>query len=551
MSPRPDLPWDTQTFKGIDCSKNEQKTARYLGYDDVGEYRKYQASHIFLNLWLIWNSTQESKRFRINQTFKILNSTKPQDRTEQFGGTIPELQQRYPLSSNPTPDDTVDTENRKRFMTSLLFLLVHDDTDFDPEKQMTLEREEFTNRPDNKTLPKTVDGPITPKWGPHPNESWGEPYNRAWMCISQFNNTWSRWNERQGKPTGLAKTPIPETNIPSFMVASNTGHDLPRSKPTVEVKQATSMLEPKTFSLYWADDIARKDELEAKHQVIPVFSQQGPDPRALPAAEWRDSVRVLYDFEKLKLNFLSVRLQYKEDDQDEALDLLNEDWSVVQAVCTRVDQTNLQKIKFRTRPQEVGEVLRERTGVPSVLKQYVEHTGHGHVQQVGAALTHDQAKPGGTAPLDESKGDPGPEEDQKPGGTAPLDESRGDAGPEEDQPPKNPSSKGAKKRAEKKAVEEKEEVFIERTLQQLADKVGRRRDPTAGPGVPDPVKAYPPDKTDDVLREHGGVDIRLPEERRDWTMKMLVKYGAGVPIKTAQPIDPIVMELSGATSVSY
>ena len=530
MSPGPELPWDSQTFKGIDCAKNEQKTARYLGYDDVGEYRKYQASHLFLNLWLLWQSTSESRRFRIYGAFKILSSTKPQDRMEQFGGTIPELQQRYPFSTDAEPDDTVYAENRKRFMTSLLFSLVHDDSGFDPEKQMTLEREEFTNRSDNKTLPKIVDGPITPKWGPHPNEPWGEPYNRAWMCISQFFNTWNRWNERQGKPTGLVKAPIPETIIPTFMLNSNTAGNAPRSQATIEVKQATSMLEPKTFSLYWADDIARKDELEAEHKVIPVFSQKGPDPRALPAAEWRDKVRVLYDFEKLKLNFLSLRLHYKEEDQDEALDLLNEDWSVVQAVCARVDQADLQKIKFRTRPQEVGEVLRERTGVPNVLKQYVEYKGHGHVQQIGAALTDDQEKQGGTAPLDDSRGDPGPEEDQ---------------------PPEDPISKGAKKLAAQKAIEEKEELFMEKTLLQLAEKVGRRRDPTAGPGMPDPNKAFPADKTDDVLREHGGVDIRLPEQRREWTMKMLVKYGAGVQIKTAQPIDPVVMELSGTTSVSH
>ena len=486
MPPRTDFPWDAQTLKGIDCSKNEQKTARYLGYDDVGEYRKYQASHLFLNMWLLWNGVLDSKPFRIHATFKILNSTQPKDRTEQFGGTILELRQRYPFSSPPTPDDAVEAENRRWFMTSLLFSLVHDDSGFDPEKQITLEREEFTNRPDNKTLPKIVNAPIVPKWGPHPNESWGEPYNRAWMCIAQFTTSWSRWNERQGKKTGLLKSPIPEVFIPSFMAASNAAQDVTRSKPTLEIKQATSMLEPKTFSLYWADDAARKDELEATHQVIPVFSQQGPDPRALPAAEWRDKVRVLYDFEKLKLNFLSLKLHYTEEDQDEALDLLNEDWSVVQAVCTRVDQADLQKIKFRTRSQEVGEVLRERTGVPSVLKKYVEYKGDGRVEQIGTALTHEPEKPGGTAPLDESRGDPGPEEDQ---------------------PPQNPISKGAKKRADKKAVEEKEEVFIEKSLQQLADTVGRRRDPTAGPGMPDPVKAYPQDQTDDVLREHGGVDI--------------------------------------------
>ena len=186
----------------------------------MGEYRKYQADHLFLNLWLPWNGALNSKRFRIHGTFKILNSVKDKDRTEHFGDTISGLQQRYPFSAHPTPDDTVDAENRKRFMTSLLFLLVHDDSAFDHEKQLALEREEFTNRPDKKPLPK---------WGPHPNESWGEPYNRAWLSIAQFTNSWSRWHERQGKETALVKTPIPETSIPSFMAASNAAQDVPRS----------------------------------------------------------------------------------------------------------------------------------------------------------------------------------------------------------------------------------------------------------------------------------------------------------------------------------
>lgn len=58
------------------------------------------------------------------------------------------------------------------------------------------------------------------------------------------------------------------------MAASNVAQNVPRSKPNVEVKQAKAVLEAKKFSLYWADDAARKDELEATHQVIPVFRSE-------------------------------------------------------------------------------------------------------------------------------------------------------------------------------------------------------------------------------------------------------------------------------------
>lgn len=88
--------------------------------------------------------------------------------------------------------------------------------------------------------------------------------------------------------------------------------------------------------------------------------------------------------------------------------------------------------------------------MPIVLKKYVEYKDDGRVQQIGAALTHEQEKPGETAPLDESRRDPDPEGDQ---------------------PLQNPNSKGEKQRAEEKAVEEKEKVFVEETVDTRFERV--------------------------------------------------------------------------------
>lgn len=105
--------------------------------------------------------------------------------------------------------------------------------------------------------------------------------------------------------------------------------------------------------------------------------------------------------------------------------ILNEDCIVVQAICTRVDQANLQKIKFRRGPKKLERYC-ER-GQVLVLKSYVKYKDDGRVQQIGAASTQEQEDTVETALLDESREDPSPEGDQ---------------------PPQEPRSKTVKKRAE-------------------------------------------------------------------------------------------------------
>ena len=53
----------------------------------------------------------------------------------------------------------------------------------------------------------------------------------------------------------------------------------------------------------------------------------GPDPRGFSGAEWRDKIRVLYDFQRLNLNFATIVFRWQENDMDEDMNLLEDDWN--------------------------------------------------------------------------------------------------------------------------------------------------------------------------------------------------------------------------------
>ena len=53
-----------------------------------------------------------------------------------------------------------------------------------------------------------------------------------------------------------------------------------------------------------------------------------------------------------------------------------------------------------------------------------------------------------------------------------------------------------------------------------------------------------------MLKEHIGVDIRVPKKRDDWIRRMLIKHGAGSLTKITEKVDQTVMDLGASTAVS-
>lgn len=82
----------------------------------------------------------------------------------------------------------------------------------------------------------------------------------------------------------------------------------------------------------------------------------------------------------------------------------------------------------------------------------------------------------------------------------------------------------------------------------MAKHLGRKTDSTAGPGCPDPGKAYGKDEASRkrMIEEHNGYNVADPAVRREWTKKMLEKHGDSQCTEVVEQIDEQVMQISGA-----
>ena len=280
--------------------------------------------------------------------------------------------------------------------------------------------------------------------------------------------------------------------------------------PPVTVRKPVVMLEKKVIQLHWADARPRRESLGVTYDTLPTSTQEAPDMRAFCAAEWRDKVRRLYDFRRLKLNFNSITWDFTNGGEEDDRDLMNGDWPEIQELLDRLDDTALGRIRFKTRDVGDTEVIEEYNDVSAVLKSYVIVDAEGVVTAVKDTGTQENIEP--TGDDDASKSD--------------------DDEPEIDEPA--------------------QAIFVERCLEKVAARTSRRRDSIAAPGNPDPRKAFGTTASDKkaVQDEHDGYDVRDPEQLANWQMRMLAKHGAGNVLKSTEEIDPAIMNIAGSSAVS-
>ncbi len=573
--------WDEKTVIGIKLRSSEQKAARYLGFNDIGRFRAYLSSHIFLQYWMYWSKANAStKSFRAPNVFRYLKSSYDNNSlSEDYTSTLDALTEKYPMQSAIDGEDEDFAALINPRLAGIVYQLVHNHETFDEARQRQV-KATFDEMSDSsgvdtginerRVLPTLTEAPQTPIWGPLPGEAWGEPYNRAINALQVFTNGIARWKERYGKEDGLRPCAVPDQFIPKFMLVKNMNEVI--GEGISNLRTPVTMLAPKTFRLYWADPQSTKDELGEQHSTIPEFTQTGPDPRSFAAPEWRDKIRALYEFERLGVNFLSISFTYTEYDDDEQMDFLNCDWGLAQEVFTRLDQSQISKIRFKTRPLDLHEVIYEWSSVPSRVASYIYVNESGRIEavenstsmknsqnptslnpEIFKALNRfpdhlpDQSSAGRSfssppdarpadfttrrSPADQSGAD-------RPFSLPPCSytdsttlRGRRDQFSEElpissssDTPPPDPTTLDPK--VKRIADEKRHQDFIDVGLRLTAERLKRQKDPTSGPGVPDPNRAYNDRGIEGMLAEHDGVDIRQPKKRRDWTESMLVKHGA-------------------------
>ena len=94
-------PFDNLSYKGLSCAKNMVKTAAYLSYEDLGDLRRFQASHLFLEHYITFYESQYTG-FKGTSVFKILDAP-DSDLLELFTG-----------DNDTPPTDAENSENTKR-----------------------------------------------------------------------------------------------------------------------------------------------------------------------------------------------------------------------------------------------------------------------------------------------------------------------------------------------------------------------------------------------------------------------------------------------------
>ena len=527
MAPNNETKWSPDTLSGMSEGKSEQKVARYLGYKDIGEYRRYQCSHLVMPIFLKWHEVVGPPgQLKSKVLFRILHDTEL--RKELDGKKLPDIVEMYPVT------DSID--NRQKLQAALLHLLVDSQEEWDINIQREMQTSYFNNREDNKTLADVETRPVRPAWGPLRDEYWGEPYNRAWNLLSQLTNSWSRWKERGSDTAKFASKPIGDEHTPAFMKTT-----LPKPTVRVPIREAVEPLPEKSFLILWADTRVVKDELEERHETLPISPQVAADPRCIDGEEWRDKIRIQFHFEKLSRNFSTLILQWQINGDDHEHDLLRGDWTAAQNVFRSID-TSLEttKIKFKTRALVENEVLQEWNNIPSSLKSYLQINNQNLVEEnkqgQSTEMQNDQVQ-------DDRIWDPLLQDDQAPDQVMEDQPIQG-----ENQDTLTKQTKAARRRQRSLLESAKGDAYTAAAMDMMAKRLGRSSDRTAGPGKPDPVASYGAYSTEEMLKEHDGWDITVDLE--GWQQKMLTKFGASAESTVNSKFDDAVIQLASAAHVS-
>ncbi len=92
---------------------------------------------------------------------------------EKYGKTTEDLLRRY--TTNEESDNKIGSQ---QVLAGLINQLVHYAKVYNPKIQAKM-AEQFVEKFPSTKLPALDKAPLTPKWGPVPEETWGESYNRA------------------------------------------------------------------------------------------------------------------------------------------------------------------------------------------------------------------------------------------------------------------------------------------------------------------------------------------------------------------------------------
>ena len=332
----------------------EPKVAAYLGYHDLGEFRKFRFSTPVLKWYMVFH------RFCRKRLFKnALKQLRDMENLNEAFPVQPEhLLEKYPVISLETRDNKeMNNDFRDYIYAGLIYRLtceieslstppiqpldprVHRDFSYQFEKMINDEG----SISDFRMPSFNVEAVILPILGPLPevNESILEKYSRANMIMKslQYQLAPTKWAETmKNKENAYSVMRIDPAMIPSWM------------RPAEEQAESQTIMKkslpPPTAVKPWKQYILQHDRqrkthtnaeiefhlinhIQFKNMKLPDVVQINRDPCEYPMGEmWRDAIRRQLKFEALRVDFQTMKLTNNFISSQETLiyDVDNPEW---------------------------------------------------------------------------------------------------------------------------------------------------------------------------------------------------------------------------------
>lgn len=295
--------------------KNEPKTAAYIGYNNVGSFRKLR----FHPLTLYWYIAFKEHCWQRNAKgpFAILQSC---DRTI-FGAGLEELLTNFPTVEDAKDPEAIAEHNRAKDhrYAGILHLMSEDLKDFGAKTYnvATIQEQFQALLPPGCTVPTfNISDVEPPGLGPFEGEDELERFSRvnallkSLQCVmapSRWRGTFMKKHTDAFPSKIIGGDSIPVWMRPSYDTVQPLDHQVHQTQQPLICK---ALLDRTSKSRFEKELIKH----ESEHITFNAWSLPGEesierDPRVYPTGSmWRDTVRRQLQFAKLRVDFLTIRL---------------------------------------------------------------------------------------------------------------------------------------------------------------------------------------------------------------------------------------------------
>ena len=312
------------------CYKSEPKCAAYLGYTDVGEFRKFEFSFLVLEFYNTWGKHCSGKSSNVPlelvrdlQNPDVDFPEDPLDAARKYGPDV--------ALKNPTATvahrNTERDNNANYLMASLIYRLaqrlekgVAGLSVDDMQARQAKASQGFLELTKHTLPPIDPNNLIMPKLGPHIDlgEVELEKYNRVLNLLRSITHTTSgsRWNEKMTADPFCARMLHP-SSLPRWMVREKVHEDTAPKHPALSTKHIHLVHDSEHRTKYSESLQAHiSDYVEIEGLSMPEIKQYpAKDPRYFQSGEqWRDTVRRQLNMQKLRIELFTMHLEYSDEE---------------------------------------------------------------------------------------------------------------------------------------------------------------------------------------------------------------------------------------------